>query len=347
MSINDILFEPSTYPGDNLVGGALLMRQPSRQRREPLPEHQPKLGSEDPDAPARIKAIVASPSYREADQDPDFLARSDMRGVRLMLDYQKPQTLLAEHDVAHTIVVFGSTRIPEPATAHRNCDALVAALGASPDDARLKEQLEIARRVLDKAHYYDMARDFGRLVGTCGDRAIGGRIMVMTGGGSGIMEAVNRGANDVGAKSIGLNITLPQEQYPNPYVSPELCFSFHYFAMRKLHFLLRARALVAFPGGYGTMDELFEVLTLAQTRKIGPVPVILVGEEYWRRVFDPDVLVAEGTIDPEDRELFWYAESAVDVWRDILTWYEMRGQPLLPLGSIAEICGPRALAGDG
>jgi uncharacterized protein (TIGR00730 family) len=323
------------------------MRQPlpTRQRQQSLPEHRPKPGSEDPDAPAKIKTIVASPSYREADQDPAFLARGDMRGVRLLLDYQKPQTLLAEHDVAHTIVVFGSTRIPEPATARRNCDALATALAARPDDARLKERLEIARRVLGKTRYYDMARDFGRLVGACGDKAIGGRIMVMTGGGPGIMEAANRGACDASAKSIALNITLPHEQYPNPYVSPELCFSVHYFAMRKLHFLLRARALVAFPGGYGTMDELFEVLTLAQTRKIGAVPVILVGEKYWRRVFDPEFLVAEGTIDPEDRELFWYAESASDIWRDILTWYEMKGEPLLPLGSIAEVCGPSSLTG--
>jgi len=152
---------------------------------------------------------------------------------------------------------------------------------------------------------------------------------VMTGGGPGIMEAANRGAHDAGAKSIGLNITLPREQYPNPYIAPELCFRFHYFAIRKLHFLMRARALVAFPGGYGTMDELFEVLTLAQTRRIKPVPVILVGESYWRRVFDPDYLVEEGMIDPEDRELFWFAESAQEVWKDILAWYEAAGDPLL------------------
>jgi len=270
-----------------------------------------------------------------------------MRGIRLMLDYIKPQTLLAEHDVAHTIVVFGSTRIPEPAAARRYCDALATGLASHPEDIALNRSLEIARRVLAKSHYYDIAREFGRLVGACGDKAIGGRIMVMTGGGPGIMEAANRDALDAGAKSIGLNITLPQEQYPNPYVSPELCFSFHYFAMRKLHFLMRARALVAFPGGYGTMDELFEVLTLAQTRKIGPVPVILVGEEYWRRVLDPEFLVAEGAIDPEDRELFWYAESAADIWHDILSWYEMKGEPLLPPGSIAEIRGPAELAGSG
>jgi uncharacterized protein (TIGR00730 family) len=313
---------------------------PTSQRRQLLPEHRPKPSTEDPEAPARIKTLMESAAFREADQDPDFLRRADMRGLRLMLDYQKPQTLLTEHDVAHTIVVFGGTRIPEPQTARRNREVLEAALVARPKDAALDQRLAIARRVEAKSQYYDIARDFGRLVGACGDRAIGGRVMVMTGGGPGIMEAVNRGAHDAGAQSIGLNITLPHEQFPNPYVSPGLCFSFHYFAMRKLHFLMRARALVAFPGGYGTMDELFEVLTLAQSRKIDPVPVILVGEEYWRRVFNADFLAAEGTIDPEDRELFWYAETARDIWRDILLWYEMRGTPLLAPGAIEEICGP-------
>jgi uncharacterized protein (TIGR00730 family) len=317
------------------------MKQPMpSQRRQPLPEHRPKSGSDDPDAPVKIKTLMESPSFREADQDPDFLRRDDMRGVRLMLDYEKPQQLLADHDVAHTIVVFGSTHIPEPKAARRNREALAAALAARPNDATLDERLAIAQRVEAKSRYYDVAREFGRLVGLCGNKAIGGRVMVMTGGGPGIMEAANRGAHDAGAESIGLNITLPHEQFPNPYISPGLCFSFHYFAMRKLHFLLRARALVAFPGGYGTMDELFEVLTLAQSRKIDPVPVVLVGEEYWRRVFDADFLVAEGTIDREDRELFWYAETATDIWRDILLWYEMRGTPLLAPGTIEEVCGP-------
>jgi len=306
---------------------------PTDQRRQPLPGHRPKPDAEDPRAPGQVRAIVESPSYRTADRDPDFLDRPDMRGIRLMLDYLKPQTLLAGHDGAHTVVVFGSTRIPEPAAARRDCEAF-AALAAQSDDDQPRRRLEVARRVLAKSRYYEMAREFGRLVGSCGDKAIGGRIMIMTGGGPGIMEAANRGAHDAGAKSIGLNITLPHDQYPNPYVSPELCFSFHYFAMRKLHFLMRARALVAFPGGYGTLDELFDVLTLAQTRKIGPLPVILVGEQYWRRVFDPDFLVAEGVIDPEDRELFWFAETALDVWRDILLWYEGKGEPLLPPGFV-------------
>ena len=310
---------------------------PDHRRHQPLPQHRPKSVSEDPRAPERIRAIIESSTYREAHRDPEFLDRSDMRGIRLMLDYLKPEALMEEQQVAHTIVVFGSTRIPEPAAARRNVAALEQALAAQPEDAALARQLAIARRVEAKSKYYDIAREFGRLVSCCCDQAIGGRVMVMTGGGPGIMEAANRGAHDAGAPSIGLNISLPHDQYPNPYVSPELCFSFHYFAMRKLHFLMRARALVAFPGGYGTLDELFEVLTLAQTRKIGPVPVILVGEEYWRRLFDAEFLIAEGTIDPEDRELFWYAEDAAAIWRDILLWYEIKGEPLLPPGAAKDI----------
>ena len=143
-----------------------------------------------------------------------------------------------------------------------------------------------------------------------------------------MMEAANRGAFDVGAKCVGLNVSLPHEQYPNPYVTPELCFSFHYFALRKLHFLLRAKALVAFPGGYGTFDELFEVLTLVQTRKIKPIPVVLVGESYWRRAVDFDFLVDEGVIDLEDRDLFWFADTAKDIWNGILHWHEAGGEPL-------------------
>ena len=313
---------------------------PTDYRHQPLPDQRPKPGSEDPQAPANIKAILDSPSYRQADHDIDFLQREDMRGIRLLLDYLKPQTLLNEQDVAHTIVVFGSTRIPEPMAARRDVDAVTGALALRSDEPELRSRLKIAQRILAKSKYYDVAREFGGLIGKCGDLAVGGRIMVMTGGGPGIMEAANRGACDVGAKSVGLNITLPHEQYPNPYITPELCFNFRYFAMRKLHFLLRARALVACPGGFGTLDELFEVLTLSQTRKIAPVPVILVGEAFWRGVFDPDFLVDEGVIDPEDRDLFWYAETAEEIWRDILTWYELKGEPLLPPGVADAVCKP-------
>jgi len=188
--------------------------------------------------------------------------------------------------------------------------------------------LAAAERISAKSHYYDVAREFGRLVGEADRAAPSPRLVIMTGGGPGLMEAANRGAFDVGAKSVGLNIELPHEQFPNPYVTPDLCFRFHYFALRKLHLLLRAKALVAFPGGYGTFDELFEVLTLVQTRKIKPIPVILVGEQFWRRAVDFDFLVEEGVIDLEDRELFWFAETAKDIWNGILDWYKAAGEPL-------------------
>jgi uncharacterized protein (TIGR00730 family) len=298
-------------------------------RREALPWQRPKAAEEDLDAPARVREILASPSYRPADQDPDFLSRYDARGVRLQVDYLKAEVLLEEFGIKHTIVVFGSTRIPEPGAARRRLEELERGLVARPGDPELERRAAVAARVLAKSRYYEEARELGRLVGRAEQASQGARIVVLTGGGPGIMEAANRGAYDVGAKSVGLNIELPHEQYPNPYITPDLCFRFHYFALRKLHFLLRARALVAFPGGYGTLDEIFETLTLVQTRKIHPVPVVLVGEEYWRRVFDVDFLVEEGTIDAEDRELFWFAETAEQIWQGILRWHEESGEPLL------------------
>jgi len=193
---------------------------------------------------------------------------------------------------------------------------------------KLLPRLASAERILAKSRYYEVAREFGRLVGDAGRDGRPSRLVVMTGGGPGLMEAANRGAFDVGAKSVGLKIELPHEQYPNPYVTPDLCFCFHYFALRKLHLLLRAKALVAFPDGYGTLDELFKVLTLIQTRKIKPIPVVLVGEHFWRRSVDLDYLVEEGVIDLEDRELFWFAETAQETWDGILRWYEAAGEPL-------------------
>ncbi|HTT84975.1 MAG TPA: TIGR00730 family Rossman fold protein [Rhizomicrobium sp.] len=298
-------------------------------RRKPLPSQSPKPAVEDAEAPAALKALLESPSYRQADHDIDFLARADTRDIRLALDYEKAELLLRERGIAHTIVVFGSTRICERAAARRHVAELSKAAARSPHDKDARERLEIARRILAKSRYYEIAREFGRLVSEAGAKRRRNRLLIATGGGPGIMEAANRGACDAGAQSVGLNITLPHEQFPNPYITPELCFRFHYFAIRKLHFVLRARALVAFPGGFGTLDELFEVLTLGQTRRLSPVPVILVGESYWRKVFDADFLVAEGTIDPEDRELFWYAETADEIWRGILDWYKAAGRPLL------------------
>ncbi|MGE0810202.1 MAG: TIGR00730 family Rossman fold protein [Immundisolibacter sp.] len=303
---------------------------PPGERERPLPEQQPKSATEDPDAPRRVLEILDSPSYRVADQDPEFLGLDNTRGLRLHVDYLKPELLLREHGIRHAIVVFGGTRIHEPVAAARDVEACRAALAADPANTDLARQLAIAERRAAKAHYYDVAREFGALVGRSGDGPQDCRVVVMTGGGPGIMEAANRGAFDVGAKSVGLNITLPREQFPNPYITPQLCFRFHYFALRKLHFLQRARALVAFPGGYGTLDELFETLTLVQTRKIRPVPVVLVGESYWRRAIDFDFLVDEGVIDPEDRELFWYAETADDIWTGIQRWHAENGGSLFP-----------------
>jgi hypothetical protein len=300
---------------------------PAPERREPLPWQLPR--EEDPEALRRVQTIRASASFRSAVSDPEFLNRYETRPVRLQLDYLKPELELQRAGVKNTIVVFGSTRIPEPRVAKRRWETLRAALEKCPDDEALKARFKVAERLVAKAKYYEVARKFGQLVGNSGQGPLDCRLVIMTGGGPGIMEAANRGAFEVGAKSVGLNISLPHEQFPNPYITPELCFQFHYFAMRKLHFLLRAKALVAFPGGFGTLDELFETLTLIQTRKIRPVPVVLVGQAYWRRVIDFEFLVEEGAIDPEDLELFWYAETAEEIWNGILWWYESQGESLI------------------
>ncbi len=303
-------------------------KPPDETRIEPLPWHQPKPLEEDPDAPQRVHKIMTSSSYRQADQDTDFLHRDDVRPLRLQLDFLKPELLMEEHGIEHTIVVYGSTRIVEPKVAARRVKAYQEALKSTPDNPNIKKRLEVAKRIQKKSHYYDVAREFGQIVSVSGKGAQDCRLMVMTGGGPGMMEAANRGAFDVGAKTIGLNITLPHEQYPNPYITPELCFKFHYFACRKMHFLLRAKALVVFPGGYGTLDELFETLTLIQTRCMKAVPIVLVGENYWQKAFDVDFLMDEGVIDPEDRDLFWYAETAEEIWRDIQNWYLAKGESL-------------------
>ncbi|WP_198246101.1 TIGR00730 family Rossman fold protein [methane-oxidizing endosymbiont of Gigantopelta aegis] len=303
-------------------------KPPAKDRIEPLPWHQPKPLEDDPDAPHRVHKIMTSPSYRQADEDFDFLQSDPVRPTRLQLDFLKPELLMQDHGIKHTIVVFGSTRIVEPVVAKRRVQALTEALNNTPHNETLKKRLAIAKRIQDKSRYYDVAHEFGQIVGKSGHGAHDCRLLIMTGGGPGMMEAANRGAYDVGSKTIGLNITLPHEQYPNPYITPELCFKFHYFACRKMHFLLRAKALVVFPGGYGTLDELFETLTLIQTRSMPPVPIILVGENYWKQAVNFDFLMDEGVIDPEDLELFWFAETAEDIWGDINNWYLAKGETL-------------------
>jgi uncharacterized protein (TIGR00730 family) len=318
------------------ASGRIAIPRPAHpdRRQQPLPWHRPKSTDEDPEAPSRIRAILASASYVLAERDLAFLERDEARGVRLQLEYLKPETLLAEHAIRDTIVVYGSTRIAEPAAAQRSVEALRRALETDPRNAMLIRKLAVAERIVAKSRYYEIAREFGRLVGnnSCNIDGSRSKLVIVTGGGPGIMEAANRGSFEVGAKSVGLNINLPHEQYPNPYITPELCFRFHYFALRKLHFLLRAKALVAFPGGFGTLDELFEVLTLVQTRKIKPVPIVLVGEEYWRRAVDFGFLADEGVIDDEDRELFWFAETADEIWGSILDWYDACGAAPGPKG---------------
>jgi len=303
------------------------------RRREPLPWHLPKPAAEDPLCPGKLERIVNGRSYIPAIEDVEFLDSDDARGMRLQLDYAKPEKLLRAHGVESTIVVFGSTRIAEPVAVARRVAELREALEQAPGDVQLERRLRVAESVEQKCHYYEIARDFGRLVANAGEGPHDSRLVIMTGGGPGLMEAANRGAHDAGGKSIGLNIALPHPQYPNPYITPDLCFQFHYFSIRKLHFLLRARALIAFPGGYGTLDELFETLNLIQTRKMKPVPVVLVGEAFWRKVFDIDFLVDEGVIDFEDRELFWFAESADQIWQGLQSWYQRKGETLIEVRS--------------
>lgn len=298
-------------------------------RRQSLPCRRPKSPADDPAAAAAIARIRASRSYRAADEDLDFLQEDETRGLRLQLEYLKAETLLKQHNITNTVVVFGSTRIDERSAAERRLRESARLLALEPNDLSLQRRHAVDRRLLANSRYYEIARELGRIVGRAGRGGRRGRTVIMTGGGPGIMEAANRGASDVAALSVGLNVTLPHEQFPNPYVTPELCLQFRYFALRKLHFALRAKALVVFPGGFGTFDELFEILELSQTRKMPPVPVILVGEEYWRKAFDADFLVEEGVIEPEDRELFSFAESAADIWSDILGWYKAQGTPLL------------------
>ncbi|WP_374940237.1 LOG family protein [Pedomonas mirosovicensis] len=245
------------------------------------------------------------PSYRLAFADNDFLLREELRPVRFQLELLKPEMILQEHRIASTVVFYGSARIPSPPEA----EALLAA-------AKTPREKLVAERLKEKAHYYDEAYKLARRFSSMPQDADGERhFVVCSGGGPSIMEAANKGAYDVGAPSIGLNIVLPHEQYPNEYVTPSLSFQFHYFALRKMHFLMRARAVVVFPGGFGTFDELFETLTLIQTGKISPIPVLLFGKAFWNRVVNFEALAEEGTISPRDLELFRFVETADEAWK--------------------------------
>ncbi len=272
-------------------------------------------GSFDPFPPPEVDRSAAraapdtaqtrSPTFRRAFDDAAFLASDAMRGVRLQLELMKPELALKEAGILSTVVLFGGARIPEPGK---------PAWAARDEGQRT--------RLEANARYYEEARTFARLASQHSAHSSGGKeYVIVTGGGPGVMEAGNRGAADAGAVSIALNIRLPHEQAPNPYATPALSFNFHYFAIRKMHFLLRAKAMAIFPGGFGTLDELFEGLTLIQTGRMARMPVVLFGEAFWRRVLDLDFLAAEGTIAPEDVELITFADTAADGWAAIRRFY--------------------------
>ena len=251
------------------------------------------------------------PAYRLAFQDMDFLLREDLRPVRFQLELLKPELMLDEANIASMFVFYGSARIPEPAKAH-------ALLDLATDEAGRK----VAERLIAKSKYYDVARELAQLASQTPPDESGKRhFVVCSGGGPSIMEAANRGAVDMGQETVGLNITLEHEQAPNPYVTPSLSVQFHYFALRKMHFLLRARALAVFPGGFGTFDELFEALTLVQTGKVRPIPILLFGKEFWDRVVNFEALAEEGVISARDLNLFRFVETAEEAWAIVQDFY--------------------------
>ena len=255
-----------------------------------------------------------SAAYRLAFQDTEFLLREDLRPVRFQLELLKPQLLMDEAQIESTFVFYGSARIPEPDQVQARIDA-----------ANTPELKRIAENLGRKARYYEEARKLARIAAQYPVNAAGCRhFVVCSGGGPSIMEAANRGACDVDAESIGLNIVLPHEQAPNPYVTPHLSFQFHYFALRKMHFLLRARAVAVFPGGFGTFDESFELLTLIQTGKIEPIPVLFYGKEFWTRVVNFEALVEEGVISPRDLNLFHFVETAEEGWEIVQNFWRNR-----------------------
>ena len=264
-----------------------------RNRQFPAAHQDIAKTHEIPDTPQTRAA-----AYRLAFDDPDFLCRDELRPVRLQLELLKPELLMSEYGVDSTIVLFGGARIPEP---------------SKKDSARTKTLADLSK-------YYDQAREFARLMTMRSVKNGHREDVIVTGGGPGVMEAGNRGAKDAGGVSLGLNIVLPHEQAPNEFVTPELCFNFHYFVIRKMHFLMRAKAIAVIPGGFGTLDELFESLTLIQTGRMQQVPILLFGEEFWRKIIDWDALADAGTISDEDLALFRFIETAEQAVEAIDTW---------------------------
>ena len=263
---------------------------------------------------SQIEENGSDDSYKFAFADEAFLARRETMGIRFELELLKPEVLLKEHGIDHTITVFGSTRF----VSHQHALEL-------EKNAKTPDEVMAAKKALLHSKYYESARQFGELVAhyNATQKLNSNKLHICTGGGPGIMEAANRGAFEAGDKTIGFNISLPREQHPNPYISPGLSFRFHYFALRKMHFMLRARAIVAYPGGFGSFDELFEVLTLIQTKKVVPIPVILVGKDYWDEMVNFDQMVEFGVIDKEDMHIIRFVETANEAWQVIQDWYQL------------------------
>ena len=283
---------------------------------------------------ARDEQPLDADAYRLAFADPEFLLRRETRGIRMQLEMLKPELGQQAQGIENTVVVFGSARFPSPETASASLAAARAnfekinaagpSAAALQDTQEAQEALLVAERHTRNAHYYDQARVFALLVATYSQPLPHARqLFICTGGGPGIMEAANRGAHELGAPTVGLNIVLPHEQSGNKYITPSLNFKFHYFALRKMHFMMRAKALVAFPGGFGTLDELFEVITLVQTGKAKPLPIVLFGSDYWKRLINFDVLIEEGAISPQDMRLFHYVDEPEQAWDIIRNFYHL------------------------
>lgn len=269
----------------------------------------------------RLLEIMTNPSYRLAYMDTDYIGREELRPLRLNLELLKPEMLLDEAGIESTVVVFGGTQVAPADEAEALMAEAVAAMEKEPDSEASKRLMIRAERVVAKARYYEECREFAKLVSTHNKKYGDGEFIIKTGGGPGIMEAANRGAYEADAPSIGLNITLPFEQTPNPYITPGFCFQFNYFAIRKMHFLLRAKALVCFPGGFGTLDELFTTLTLRQTGRMQEIPIILYSREYWESIINFQFLADEGVIRDEHMELFQYTETPEETWQVITDFH--------------------------
>jgi uncharacterized protein (TIGR00730 family) len=285
---------------------------------------------------ADIQSLIESPSYRIAYHDAEFISGDSARSIRLQLEVAKPDVFMQRFGIRSTVIVFGSARIVSRKKAEARLSEVLLRNAKLPEDSESREELRRAQMSVELSEYYELAREFAKIVSeenlerertNSKDNKTGETIhdyVICTGGGPGIMEAANRGAYDVGALSVGLNINLPYEQKPNPYVSKELCFQFHYFAVRKLHFMLRAKALVTCPGGFGTFDELFEALTLRQTQRMQPIPIIIFGEKFWRNVINFDYLVQTGVINRDDLELFHFTDSPQEAWNIIKSFHGER-----------------------